>query len=179
MERKGDFPRLSLVLGGTNSGKSEFAEQVAADAGRRPVYLATALAGDDEMESKIALHKSRRGPEWRLVEEPLDVGQAIAECGADEVVLLECATNWLLNVTLKRTDSEAELEILAEHLESAPCPVVIVSNEIGLGVIPESSFTRNFMAAQGRLNRLLSSMADIVVLVVAGVPLELKGRVPK
>ena len=173
------MPRLSLVLGGANSGKSEYAEQVAAGADRRPVYLATALAGDDEMAGKIALHKARRGPEWRLVEEPLDVGQAIAECGTDEVVLLECATNWLLNVTLKRTDAEAELELLAGHLDNAPCPVVIVSNEIGLGVVPESSFTRSFMAAQGRLNRQLSSMADLVVLVVAGLPLELKGKVPK
>lgn len=172
------LPHSTLVIGGGSSGKSSFAENLVLGSGRRPVYLATALPGDDEMRDRIAQHRSRRGEIWRTVEEPLDADRVISRCNPDEVVLFECATNWLLNQISAGHDPVAANDSLIGSIADAPCPVVTVSNEIGLGVVPLDAFTREFLARQGELNQRLAELSDTAVLVVAGLPSVLKGRMP-
>ena len=172
------LPHSTLVIGGGSSGKSRFAEDLVLGSGRRPVYLATALPGDDEMRERIAQHRSRRGEIWRTVEEPLDAGRVISGCSPDEVALFECATNWLLNQISAGHDPVAASDSLIASIADAPCPVVTVSNEIGLGVVPLDPLTREFLARHGELNQMLASSSDTAVLVVAGIPSVLKGSIP-
>ena len=172
------LPQSTFVIGGGSSGKSRFAEDLVMGSGRRPVYLATALPGDDETRERIALHRSRRGDFWRTIEEPLDAGRVISGCNRDEVVLFECATHWLLNQITAGHDPVAASDSLIGSIACAPCPVVSVSNEIGLGVVPLDRLTREFVSYHGELNRRLANSSDAAVLVVAGLPSVLKGRIP-
>lgn len=172
------LPQLSLVLGGAASGKSAFAERLVAATGRPMVYIATAQAFDEEMRVKIVAHQARRGAGWTTVEAPLDVAGALAEVEADHVVLIDCATLWLSNVLLAERDlSNAETELL-RGLAAAAAPVVVVSNEVGAGIVPEHALGRRFRAAQGALNQSLAARAGLVVAVMAGLPLALKGDLP-
>ncbi len=172
------LPGLTLILGGAASGKSAFAESLVAGTGRRPVYLATAQAHDDEMRIKIDRHKDRRGNGWHTVEAPLDPGRALAAMGGDQAVLVDCATMWLSNQMLAENDlPQAEAELMA-GLALCPAPVVIVSNEVGLSVVPENALARRFRQAQGELNQKLAAKAGLVVNVMAGLPLALKGELP-
>ena len=169
---------LSLVLGGANSGKSGFAETLVTATGRPRVYIATAQAFDAEMAEKIAAHRIARGPDWRTVEAPLDPCPALRSAEAGEVVLLDCVTLWLSNLMLAGADlAEAETALI-EALAACPAPVVVVSNEVGQGVVPDTSLGRRFRGAQGRLNQRLAAEAGLAVLVVAGLPLVLKGALP-
>ena len=178
MGRKIMLPGLTLVLGGAASGKSAFAESLVTETGRTPVYLATAQAHDDEMRLKIDRHKDRRGQGWHTVEAPLDPGRALAAIGSDRAVLVDCATMWLSNQLLADNDlPQAEAE-LVEGLALCPAPVVIVSNEVGLSVVPENALARRFRQAQGELNQTLAAKADLVVNVIAGLPMALKGTLP-
>lgn len=172
------LPGLSLVLGGAASGKSAFAEGLVRGAGRGLVYFATARVQDDEMREKVAHHKRLRGDGWRTIEEPLDVGRALAAIGGDNAVLLDCATMWLSNNLLDGNDlAEAEAALMA-GLALCAAPVVIVSNEVGLSVVPENALARRFRDEQGRLNQKLVEKAGLVVNVVAGLPQVLKGTLP-
>lgn len=146
--------------------------------GLSPVYIATAQAFDDEMKAKIEAHKTQRGAGWRTVEAPIDVASALAGCTADEMVLLDCATLWLTNLLLADQDTTYHFETLITSLVACPCPVVVVSNEVGQGIVPENKLARRFRTQQGQLNQRLAADADIAVLVTAGLPLALKGTVP-
>jgi adenosylcobinamide kinase/adenosylcobinamide-phosphate guanylyltransferase len=174
----GSLPALSLVIGGARSGKSAFAEHLVTATTRPRRYIATAEAWDDEMRERIARHRQDRGGDWLTVEAPLDLAEALRASGADEVVLIDCATLWLTNHLLADHDLNAEAEALVTALAACPAPVVIVSNETGWGIVPDNALARRFRDAQGRLNQRLAAEAGLVVTVIAGLPLTLKGQLP-
>jgi adenosylcobinamide kinase/adenosylcobinamide-phosphate guanylyltransferase len=168
--------RFALVLGGARSGKSALAERLVTAAGGRRVYIATAEAWDDEMAERIAQHRADRGDGWRTVDAPLDLPAALAaEAVAGQAVLVDCLTLWLSNVMLSDRDVDAAAAMLEAAARSAEGPVVIVSNEVGLGIVPDNALARRFRDAQGRLNQRMAAMADLVVFVAAGLPMVLKG----
>lgn len=172
------LPGISLVLGGAASGKSAFAEEIVTQTGRPRVYLATAQAHDAEMAAKLSRHRNDRGPDWKTIEEPIDIGRTLAGISGDHAVLLDCATMWLSNTMLADRDlAEAEAELMA-GLALCAAPVVIVTNEVGMSVVPENALARRFRDAQGRLNQKLAAKAGLVVNVIAGLPQVLKGTLP-
>ncbi len=169
---------LTLVLGGAASGKSAFAEALVQRIGGKQIYLATAQAFDDEMTRKISDHVARRGAGWHTIEAPFDLSDALLARSTEEVVLLDCATLWLTNHLLADHDLAAQQSALIAALHACPCPVVIVSNEVGQGGVPENALARRFQSAQGRLNQALAAQASCAVFVTAGLPQILKGRLP-
>lgn len=170
--------RLTLVVGGARSGKSTFAERLLTATTRPRRYIATAQAWDDEMRDRIAQHQRDRGGDWLTVEAPLDLPAALAAARTEEVVLIDCATLWLTNHLLADHDLPAQTEALIAALAACPAPVVIVSNEVGWGIVPDNALGRRFRDEQGRLNQRLAAAADLVVTVIAGLPLALKGTIP-
>ena len=176
------LPPVTLVLGGARSGKSTHAERLATGSlhGAAPqpaVYVATAQAGDVEMATRIAAHRARRGAHWTTIEEPLKLDEALAAAAAqDRPVLVDCLTLWLSNVMLGGGDVDEAADDLLRALEDVAVPVVLVSNEVGLGIVPETPLGRSFRDAQGRLNMRIAERADRVVLMAAGLPLTLKDR---
>jgi len=173
-----NIPSLTLVIGGAASGKSAYAEQIVNAAGREKVYIATARIFDDEMREKVADHVMDRGAGWRTIEAPIEIDTALENCAVDEIALLDCATMWLTNVMMDDADLKESTANLLSFLKLAPCPVVIVTNEVGHGIVPENRLARSFREAQGRLNQQLAAQADRVILVTAGLPLALKGALP-
>jgi adenosylcobinamide kinase/adenosylcobinamide-phosphate guanylyltransferase len=170
------LPPVTLVLGGARSGKSAYAERLI---GARGLYLATSEAGDAEMAERIRKHRERRGPGWETVEEPLDVAAALARnASADRPILVDCLTLWLSNLIATDRDVEAETRALTDRLSGLPMPVVLVSNELGLGIVPATPLGRAFRDHAGRLNQHIAAAADCVVFVAAGLPLTLKEPVP-
>jgi adenosylcobinamide kinase/adenosylcobinamide-phosphate guanylyltransferase len=176
------LPPVSLVLGGARSGKSTHAEKLVAGtlfgaAPRPAVYIATAEAGDVEMATRIMAHRTRRGGTWTTIEEPLKLGEAIQGCVArGEPVLVDCLTLWLSNLMHAGADVDHTVDELVLALEEIAPPVVFVSNEVGLGIVPETPLGRAFRDAQGRLNMRIAERADRVILMTAGLPLILKDR---
>lgn len=167
----------TLVLGGARSGKSAFAERLVRRSGLARIYLATAEAGDAEMAERINRHVEGRGPGWATVEESLDLVGALTRAAApDRAVLVDCLTLWLSNLMLADRDPTAEIAALAQALPALPGPAVLVSNEIGLGLVPDTALGRRFRDAHGRMNQALAAAAPRVVFVAAGLPLWLKGR---
>ncbi|MBK9080649.1 MAG: bifunctional adenosylcobinamide kinase/adenosylcobinamide-phosphate guanylyltransferase [Rhizobiales bacterium] len=165
-----------LVLGGARSGKSALALARAQASGLARVMIATATAGDAEMAARIARHRAERDATWRTVEAPLDLVGALADAAAPErVVVVECLTLWLSNVMLAGRDADAETAALVAAAGALAGPVVFVSNEVGLGLVPETPLGRAFRDAQGRLNQAMARVAAQVVFVAAGLPLTLKG----
>jgi len=170
------LPPVTLVLGGARSGKSRYAEQLIEDAARSGTYCATAEAGDAEMAERIAAHRARRGPFWRTVEAPLALAAAIAAHAEPErPILVDCLTLWLSNLLLAGKRADEEAGVLCSALREAAGTVVLVSNEVGMGLVPETSLGRTFRDAAGRLNQDVAALADRVVFVAAGLPLVLKG----
>ncbi|MEG6508923.1 bifunctional adenosylcobinamide kinase/adenosylcobinamide-phosphate guanylyltransferase [Methyloligella sp. 2.7D] len=167
------LPRLTLVLGGARSGKSRHAEALIGLAPPPWTYLATAEALDAEMKARIGDHQARRGQDWRTLEAPLDLARAISEA-EEGAILIDCLTLWLSNILLAERDIEAESARLVAALERAPGPIVAVSNEVGLGIVPDTPLGRRFRDAQGLLNQRIAAIADQVVLMTAGIPLTLK-----
>ena len=165
---------LTLVLGGARSGKSRHAESLIAVGPPPWVYVATAEPLDDEMTARIAAHRARRGADWRDVEAPRDLPGALARNAAGGAVLVDCLTLWLSNLMLADADIEAETARLESALASMAAPVVLVSNEVGSGIVPDNALARRFRDAQGRLNQRIAARADRVVLMVAGLPLVVK-----
>ncbi len=169
-------PRLTLVLGGARSGKSRHAEALIAALPPPWLYLATAEALDKEMHQRIAEHRRRRGQNWVTLEVPLELAEALGVHNAPYgAVLIDCLTLWLSNVLLAGRDPVVERAQLLHALRGAEMPVIAVSNEVGLGIVPENALARRFRDEQGRLNAEVAAVADHVVLMAAGLPLALKG----
>ncbi len=166
--------KLTFVLGGARSGKSRYAESLIAALPPPFTYVATAEAGDEEMTARIKAHRARRGPSWRTIEAPRDLNAALAAC-EKMPVLVDCLTLWLSNLMLAEADIDAEVERLEKSLAEAAAPVVLVANEVGSGIVPDHPLGRRFRDLQGILNQRIAARADRVVLMVAGLPLALKG----
>jgi adenosylcobinamide kinase/adenosylcobinamide-phosphate guanylyltransferase len=165
----------TLVLGGARSGKSRYAEGLITALPAPWIYVATAHAGDDEMAQRISAHRSRRGGDWRTIEAQRDlVGTLRAHRAAP--VLVDCLTLWLSNLMLAEADIDAEFARLEDTLKAAGAPVVLVANEVGYGIVPDNALARRFRDLQGVLNQRVAACADNVVLVVAGLPVAVKGR---
>lgn len=168
------LPPVTLVLGGARSGKSLYAEGLVETYAKR-VYLATAEARDAEMTARIDEHKKRRGPGWQTVEEPLDlVGALAAYSQAQRPVLVDCLTLWLANIMEAGRDVDAETVALTDCLSGLAGPVVLVSNEVGHGIVPDNPLARSYMDHAGRLNQKIAFSADRVVLMTAGLAQILK-----
>lgn len=165
-----------LVLGGARSGKSLYSERwVQEKAALQWIYIATAQAFDQEMEERIAEHQSRRDQKWQNIEAPLALAETLkAHNEPGKVVLLDCLTLWLSNVMLAEKAVEPAIDQLLEAIQSFPGSMVIVSNEVGLGIVPDNALARRFRDAQGRLNQKVASIVDRVYLIAAGLPLQLK-----
>jgi adenosylcobinamide kinase/adenosylcobinamide-phosphate guanylyltransferase len=168
--------RTTLVLGGARSGKSAHAQRLAEQIGGDLFFIATAEAYDDEMRERIARHRADRDARWRTVEAPRDlVGAIRGEDGAGRTVLVDCLTLWLSNLLLAEEDLEAAGLALVEAVASSRGRVVLVSNEVGFGIVPENALARAFRDAQGRLNQRIAAACEAVDLVVAGISLVVKG----
>jgi adenosylcobinamide kinase/adenosylcobinamide-phosphate guanylyltransferase len=168
---------LTLVLGGARSGKSRHAERLVLASGLTPVYVATAQALDAEMAARIAAHRARRGAAWRTIEEPLELARALErECAEPRAVLVDCLTLWLTNLMVAGRPVRAEMARLVELLPSLPGTLVLVSNEVGLGVVPTDAMARAFIDHAGCLHQRIAEQADGVVFMAAGLPLDLKPR---
>ena len=167
---------LTLVLGGARSGKSRHAESLIAAVPPPWVYVATAEARDAEMAERIARHRERRGAGWQTVEAPHDLPRTLSSIDAGRPVLVDCLTLWLSNRMLVEADIEAEITRLEEAVAGRQASVIVVSNEVGQGIVPENALARRFRDLQGRLNQRMAASADRVVLMVAGLPLMVKDR---
>lgn len=179
----------TLVLGGARSGKSGYADRLAIESGKEVVYIATASAGDAEMATRIAHHRAGRPSEWTTVEEPLALGnQLLRWSSPDRLILVDCLTLWLSNllfsggeqypdvgeITLPALFHEQQ-DMLASALTKCASDVVLVSNEVGMGIMPFGAISRCFVDEQGRLNQAMAALCDRAVFVAAGLPLVLKG----
>jgi adenosylcobinamide kinase/adenosylcobinamide-phosphate guanylyltransferase len=172
---------VTLVLGGARSGKSRYAQQLA-EQSRRVVFVATAKNCDDEMRAKIQRHKTDRPPEWLTVEEPLELPKVLADHERDsEVIVIDCLTIFAANLLEAegedRTAIESRIDALCGALETARCVVILVSNEVGSGVVPPYPLGRRYRDLLGEINQRIARVSDDVVLMVAGLPLALKGHV--
>ena len=166
-----------LILGGARSGKSALAERLAAESGLAVTYIATATAGDAEMAERIAHHRSRRPAAWELVEAPLCLAAALrAAAASDRCLLVDCLTLWLNNVIADEALFQQERSALLETLPGLPGRVILVSNEVGMGIVPLGELTRRYCDEAGRLHQELAQRCDRVSLVAAGLPLILKGN---
>lgn len=176
--------KLTLVIGGARSGKSCYARDLAAalskGQGGRVAFIATARAGDEEMQERIARHRQGRPATWQTFEEPLDVPTLVGELGNDwPVILVDCLTLWLSNLLLDEAGEEdilCEVEKFASLAKEVPAQVIVVSNEVGMGVVPLTRLGRAFRDLAGQANQLLAEEADEVVALWAGIPLRLKGE---
>ena len=166
--------RTILITGGARSGKSRIAEDRTLSMGQPATYIATAQAWDDEMRARIATHQARRGAEWVTLQEPLDLLGALAGSDGKGPRLVDCLTLWLTNLMLGERDWRQEAEALIAALPQQISPVVFVTNEVGMGIVPENALARAFRDAAGTLNQWVAAAADEVILAVSGLPLKVK-----
>jgi adenosylcobinamide kinase/adenosylcobinamide-phosphate guanylyltransferase len=171
----------TLILGGAKSGKSSLALELANQAGGSRVFLATAQAGDGEMTERIRRHQAERGPEWSTLEEPIDLHAALKSADREDAVLVvDCLTLWLSNLLTVAGMSEAEIkersEDLAALLPGLEARVILVANEVGLGIVPDNALARLYRDLAGGLNQQMARVCGRVILVTAGLPLVLKGE---
>jgi adenosylcobinamide kinase/adenosylcobinamide-phosphate guanylyltransferase len=166
----------TFVLGGARSGKSRFAEELITDSGLERHYVATGRAFDEEMWDRIAQHRADRGDLWTTHEEPLDlVGCLSSVDSEDRAILVDCLTLWVTNLMMEERDMQAESAALATFLSKAKARIVLVSNEVGLGIVPENRMARDFRDHAGRLHQTIAAVAVQVYFVAAGLPLKMKG----
>ena len=165
---------VTLVLGGARSGKSRFAESLC----QHPrSYIATAQAFDDEMKARIAKHRKDRGANWNMLEAPIELVSALQEAKGD--VLLDCLTLWLTNLVMNEMEAKAKVGIFVKALMLTSNKIVIVSNELGLGLVPEHGLSLRFRDLHGEMNQRVAEAAQCVVFMVAGIPQVIKGRLPE
>lgn len=169
------LPKLTLVLGGARSGKSTYAEHLVMASPPPWIYCATGQAFDAEMTTRIAAHQARRNANWRTVDVPLELPEVLLGCPTGQTVLIDCLTLWTSNLMLAERDISVATADLMAALQSTAGPVVAVSNEVGLGIVPENALARRFRDEAGRMNQKIAALADRVVFIVAGLPLALKG----
>lgn len=165
---------ILLITGGARSGKSSYAERRVAELPGRPCYIATAEIFDVEMAERVALHRSRRGPEWREHEAPIDLLAALTQTDGEGPRLVDCVTLWLTNLMLVERDWQADLAALLNGLHLQSSPVIFVTNEVGLGIVPDNPLARAFRDAAGIVNQALAAAADEVQFVVSGLPMKVK-----
>lgn len=173
---------LVLVLGGTRSGKSSWALHYAEEHYVSYLFLATAQVLDEEMAARVKRHKESRGPKWKVLEEPIEIAEALRTgCAVSDVVVVDCLTIWLSNVLLQLGEAQIEhyQQGLLKSLSSRNQSVIIVSNEVGMGIVPEYAVGRKFRDHAGLLNQKVASLADKVIFLMAGLPLYLKGAPEK
>lgn len=167
-------PHLTLVLGGARSGKSRYAELLVEAMPAPWTYIATAQAWDDEMIARIAEHRSRRSADWITVDTPLELPDAVRGQPAGQPILVDCLTLWLTNLILAQRDTSAACDDLIAACAAAMAPVVLVSSEVGLGIVPDNALARRFRDEAGRLHQRLAAHAGRVVFMVAGLPMQVK-----
>jgi len=172
--------KLILITGGARSGKSRFAQKLADGIKGRKVFLATAQAWDEEMESRIEMHRKERPSGWDTIEEAQYLTSAIKNCeGRYEVVLIDCLTMWISNLlahnSFNQSDILKEVKTLLTNCKAIPSTVIIISNEVGWGIVPANRLSRLFRDIVGKAHQEIASIADEVYLVAAGIPLKLKG----
>ncbi|MCP4314719.1 MAG: bifunctional adenosylcobinamide kinase/adenosylcobinamide-phosphate guanylyltransferase [Hyphomicrobiales bacterium] len=166
----------TLVLGGARSGKSNFAERLINESGLEAIYIATGRAFDQEMEERIGKHQARRGAAWRTIEEPLALVDTLAaQAQKGRAVLVDCLTLWVTNLMMEKRNVDDEALRLSDCLSTLAGSVVFVSNEVGLGIVPENRMAREFRDHAGRLHQLIAARADDVYFVAAGLPMKMKG----
>jgi adenosylcobinamide kinase/adenosylcobinamide-phosphate guanylyltransferase len=167
--------RSALILGGARSGKSAYAQTLAEANSPERLYLATATPGDEEMAARIARHRADRGPGWTTLEEPLEVAATLsAEARAGRVLVLDCLTLWLSNLMLAGREPGRAITAVAAAVAALAGPAILVSNEVGMGIVPDHKLGREFRDWQGRANREIGAACDAVILIAAGFPLQLK-----
>lgn len=179
MQQMHDYP-VTLVLGGVRSGKSRYAQQLAAH-WERVAFIATATAGDDEMSRKIARHREDRPAHWQTIEEPLHISEQLSALDLTaDCILIDCLTLFSANLLEAANDNDEEIgqhiDSLCNALHAVRCPIILVSNEVGSGVVPASVSGRRYRDLLGELNQRVATVADDVILMVAGLPLALKGH---
>lgn len=169
----------TLVLGGVKSGKSRYAESLAKKRSEQVTYIATATAGDDAMAKRIAMHKADRPSSWNTIETPIYLGDTLDQLHQAEVVVIDCLTLWLTNLFMQEKSTLMELEItrFEEALERFPKPLIMVSNETNMGVMPMGELSRDFCDQAGLLHQRLAKVCDCVELMVAGLPFPLKHEI--
>jgi adenosylcobinamide kinase/adenosylcobinamide-phosphate guanylyltransferase len=165
----------TLVLGGARSGKSRHAQALVEAGSGRLIYIATAQPLDDEMEARIARHREDRGPRWSTLEAPMDLSEAIARAANEaDGVLVDCLTLWLSNLMLAEAALQPQFDGLCRAISACPKPLVLVANEVGLGIVPDTPLGRRFRDEAGRLNQRVAATVERAVFVAAGLPLVLK-----
>jgi adenosylcobinamide kinase / adenosylcobinamide-phosphate guanylyltransferase len=170
------YRKIVLVIGGARSGKSAFAEDMAAKSGLAKIYVATGQAFDREMSDRIDIHKQRRGPDWENVEDPFDLARVLKETArGDRSVLVDCLTLWITNLMIEQRDFVREADALLALLPEIEGQIIFVSSEVGLGIVPDNYLARSFRDHAGRLHQQIAALADEVYFVAAGLPLKMKG----
>lgn len=172
------LPPGTFVLGGAASGKSVWAETYIESNALNLIYLATGRIWDDEVKDRVSVHRARRDTRWTTVEEPVDLAPTLASLTSQDAVLIDCATMWLSNHLMDDLPLQDAQSALLTALQNCPAPWVIVSNEVGHGIVPDNKLARTFREAQGRLNIALAAQADLAIHVIAGLPQILKGTRP-
>lgn len=168
-------PNITLVLGGARSGKSRFAEKFTASMGLDKIYIATSQIFDDEMQDRVAKHQLDRGTGWHTVEEPLALAETLLrESKSDNAILVDCLTLWLTNLMLADKDIDTLGNELAAVLLRLSGPVILVSNEVGQGIVPDNAMARAFRDHAGRLHQKIAEVSGEVYFVTAGLPQRLK-----
>lgn len=170
--------RLIFITGGCRSGKSRYALDYANQHYSKKIYLATCEALDEEMAQRIELHKKARGPEWQTVEEPVRIVEKVKQHGdGAEVILLDCNTLWISNLLMQeKNDLEImkEADRLIEAMKQSPSSFIVVTNEVGMGIVPADLLSRRFRDLSGTINQKIAEGADTVIFMVSGIPLFLK-----
>lgn len=171
-----DYPVI-LIVGGARSGKSHYGENLVEQSGKTPVYLATAEARDDEMLDRINIHQQRRGDHWQTIEESLEIASIIEKISSpDHIILVDCLTLWLSNLMTEQKDVASAMKRLLTCLEQVQGPVIMISNEVGLGIVPNNALARAFRDEAGRINQAVASTASDVLFMAAGLPICLKKK---
>ena len=172
--------RHVLVLGGARSGKTAFAERLAIHSGSKPAYLATAEALDSEMRDRVASHKAGRAGQFATIEEPLALSDALLKAATEhDVILVDCLTLWITNLLMANEDvARAVSELCATLVQLKTAKVILVSNEVGLGIVPDNAMARTFRDLAGSAHQRLAEICDDAYFIVAGLPITLKGEAP-